>query len=95
MQDSYDTCRLRIEFDNNDGGIPWTYALALNGRTIRELYVNELRYLPADLVKTCIDKLKQENNDLHRKYKAVVHENTQLNNQLDAVRRRAAMEVEE
>lgn len=38
----YDVARLRIEF--GDGEVPWMYPLALNGRSIRGVYVDGERY---------------------------------------------------
>ena len=38
----YDVARLRIEF--GDGEVPWMYPLALNGRTIKGVYVDGERY---------------------------------------------------
>lgn len=38
----YDVARLRIEFQ--DGEVPWMYPLALNGRVIRGVYVDNERY---------------------------------------------------
>lgn len=41
-RDGYDVCRLRIEFDGEE--IPWMYPLALNGRVIQGVYVDNERY---------------------------------------------------
>ena len=38
----YDVARLCIEFQ--DGEVPWMYPLALNGRTISGVYVDNERY---------------------------------------------------
>lgn len=38
----YDVCRLRIEFECEE--TPWMYPLALNGRTIKGVFVNGERY---------------------------------------------------
>lgn len=42
MQESYDVCRLRIEFDGDE--TPWMYPLALNGRSIQGVFVDGERY---------------------------------------------------
>lgn len=41
--EGYDVCRLRIEFEGEE--IPWMYPLALNGRTINGVFVNDEEYL--------------------------------------------------
>ena len=38
MQEGYDVCRLRIEFEG--GEIPWLYPLALNGRVIKAMFAD-------------------------------------------------------
>lgn len=38
MQEGYDVCRLRIEFE--DGEFPWLYPLALNGRVIKAMFAD-------------------------------------------------------
>ena len=42
----YDVARLRIEFDGEE--IPWMYPLALNGRTISGVFVDNERYERVD-----------------------------------------------
>ena len=53
----YDVARLRIEFQ--DGEVPWMYPLALNGRTISGVYVDNMRY---ERVRECHDENNHEFN---------------------------------
>ena len=41
-RDGYDVARLRIEFEGEE--IPWMYPLALNGRVIKDVFVDNERY---------------------------------------------------
>lgn len=54
-RDGYPTLRLRVEFES--GETPWMYPIALNGREVTGIYVDDVRYVPeGDAIKLTAER---------------------------------------